>query len=280
MATATPDVAARERLQARGQRELYVPIVSVGCAVVLALAFLEREELWLRPEDGLGYALGIAGLSCMVLLLGYVVIKRSRPMRRRLPLRHAFRIHMLLGVLGPTAILLHSNFSLGSRNSSVALASMLLVAGSGYVGRFVYARIHRGIFGSRRHLEDLRFEVEASHGTGLAALDRAAPELSRDLDAFEQWVLDPMGSPMGRFLGVGRRRARLRRRAVQKLGGCDRAERRLALAGLDEFLGAAQRVARFRGWERVFSWWHAVHLPLCFLLFGAAAVHVLAVHLY
>ena len=280
MATATPDVAARERLQARGQRELFVPIVSIGCALVLVAAWRQREEMWLRPEDGLGYWLGITGLSCMTLLLGYIAFKRSRALRRVLPLRHAFRIHMMLGVLGPTAILLHSNFSLGSRNSSVALASMILVTASGYVGRFVYARIHRGIFGSRRRLEDLRWEVEASHGSGLSALVQVAPDLTRDLDEFERWVLDPMGSPMLRFAAAGRRRAKLRRQAVRRLADCERAERRSALAGLDEFLSAALRVARFRGWERIFSWWHAVHLPLCFLLFGAAAVPVLAVHLY
>jgi hypothetical protein len=39
-------------------------------------------------------------------------------------------------------------------------------------------------------------------------------------------------------------------------------------------------VAEFRAYERLFSVWHALHVPLCVLLFAAAAVHVLAVHLY
>jgi hypothetical protein len=39
-------------------------------------------------------------------------------------------------------------------------------------------------------------------------------------------------------------------------------------------------VLDFRVYERLFSLWHAFHLPLCFLLFGAATVHVLAVQLY
>jgi hypothetical protein len=40
------------------------------------------------------------------------------------------------------------------------------------------------------------------------------------------------------------------------------------------------RVVRFVAWERLFSLWHGVHLPLCVILFGAAAAHVVAVHMY
>jgi hypothetical protein len=43
---------------------------------------------------------------------------------------------------------------------------------------------------------------------------------------------------------------------------------------------AVRRVAELRAWERLFSAWHGLHLPLCVLLFGAAAFHVVAVHLY
>jgi hypothetical protein len=39
-------------------------------------------------------------------------------------------------------------------------------------------------------------------------------------------------------------------------------------------------VAGFSVYERVFALWHAFHLPLCFLLFAAAFVHVIAAHLY
>lgn len=280
MATAAPDVAARERLQARGQREIFVPIVSVCCGVLLAAAFRVREELLLRPDEGLGYWLGIGGLSCMVLLLGYTACKRSRALRKRVPLRHVFRVHMMLGVLGPTAILLHANFNLGSRNSTVALAAMLLVAASGYIGRFVYSRIHRGIFGGRRQLADLRWEVEASYGRGVGALLARIPDLESRLEAFEQWVLDPAGSSLARFATAGRRARRLRSEARQALSTTDARERHELLRGLDEFLAVAIRVARFRGWERVFSWWHGIHLPLAFVLFGASAAHVLAVHLY
>ena len=49
---------------------------------------------------------------------------------------------------------------------------------------------------------------------------------------------------------------------------------------LDDYVQALRGLLRFRVYERCFALWHAFHLPLCFLLFGAAAIHVVAVHLY
>ena len=43
-------------------------------------------------------------------------------------------------MLGPVLILWHTNFKLGSINSSVALIAMLVVAASGLVGRFLHGR--------------------------------------------------------------------------------------------------------------------------------------------
>ena len=47
---------------------------------------------------------------------------------------------MGLGIIGPIFILYHCNFQLGAVNSNVALWSMLTVAGSGVVGRFLQNR--------------------------------------------------------------------------------------------------------------------------------------------
>jgi hypothetical protein len=56
--------------------------------------------------------------------------------------------------------------------------------------------------------------------------------------------------------------------------------RRESEHALREYLGAARAAAGLALWERLFSLWHVLHLPLCVLLFGSAAVHVVAVHMY
>lgn len=257
-------------------------LATLGCGALLAWGWSLRDELYWSAERGLGYSLGIVGLVCLVALLGYSVRKRHRSLRSAGALAPWFRIHMLLGILGPTAILFHANFRLGSINSAVALISMLGVAGSGYAGRFVYSRIHRGLFGERRVLAELTRDAEE----GFGAVDRVAeqvPELGAEFVGHERWALErnpSVSASWRRFVAVRRRGRALERRAVAALRRADRDPGRFLEAALAEHLEALARVAQFSAWERLFSLWHAIHLPLCVVLFAAAAVHVLAVHMF
>ena len=55
---------------------------------------------------------------------------------------------------------------------------------------------------------------------------------------------------------------------------------RAARTYIDRRLAATKRVAEFAGYERLFSLWHALHIPLIFMLAIAAVVHVIAVNVY
>ena len=133
-------------------------------AVVLVVAWLYRNSGNVTAETGIGYALGIIGGLILLSLLIYPARKRLPGLRRIGTIPNWFRIHMLLGILGPVLIVIHSNFILGSLNSQVALFAMLIVAGSGFVGRFLYARIHRGLYGMKASLPELLDEVDVVRG--------------------------------------------------------------------------------------------------------------------
>ena len=63
---------------------------------------------------------------------------------------------------------------------------MLTVAGSGLIGRYIYAHIHHGLYGRKLELGELRESAENLHGqAGISFL----PELAARLDAAEQQVL-------------------------------------------------------------------------------------------
>ena len=272
----------KARLYAAPSRDRSLPWVVLVCGSALAWGFLQSEELWIRPDEGLGYALGIAGLSWMVVLLSYSLRKRVGWMHGWAPVRWWFQCHMALGLLGPTAILLHANFQLGSLNARIALASMALVVASGVVGRVLYARVHRGLFGRKRELEPLLRETREGFGA-IAALSDQLPEVDAALADFERRATEPpigWTDGLGRFLTIGFRRARLAQRAIRALRGADLPNGQVFESELIEWLDRAAEVARFRGYERLLALWHTVHLPLCILLFGAAAAHVLAVHMY
>jgi hypothetical protein len=265
----------------RAARSRAVALAGVVCALLLVWGFRLRDDLYFSPDEPLGYRLGIFGTACMVLLLGYSLRKRMRALAHAGPVRSWFQVHMVLGLVGPTAILFHCNFAVGSVNSGVALACVLLVAGSGIVGRFLYPRIHHGLSGRRTTFAERRAELEASRGA-LAAAVGAAPDLAGELQRFESAALAPASGAarMWQLAALGARARRLRARAKRSLRRAGAAERRDVLREVRDYTRSVRELARFRAYERVFGLWHAVHLPLCVLLFVAAVVHVVAVNLY
>jgi hypothetical protein len=52
------------------------------------------------------------------------------------------------------------------------------------------------------------------------------------------------------------------------------------LRTIDQTLQEVQRTAQFSTYERLFSIWHAVHIPFLGMLVLTAVVHVVVVHFY
>ena len=47
-----------------------------------------------------------------------------------------------------------------------------------------------------------------------------------------------------------------------------------------QYIQAHRQIAVFKVYERLFSWWHVLHLPLFIMMIITAIVHIFAVHLY
>lgn len=264
-------------------------------ALVIYAGWALPTERLISPERGIGYALGIVGGSAMLLLLLYPARKRMQWLGFLGTVKGWFQLHMVLGVLGPVLILYHSNFSLGATNSNAALISMLLVSGSGIFGRYFYTRIHHGLYGRRathaelqKAAEELREKVAGS---------RFVPELLEQIDAAEQRLLRSRAGSAAQLLRpvrvTGRmllERWQLRRFARQRLRAAAAsnpvlaAQHRKFEMAVQRYIGkrleATRRLAEFQAYERLFSLWHVLHLPLFLLLLIAGVVHVVAVHVY
>ena len=273
------------------------PVNSVHAFALFVIAILAGSYLWptsahLSPRSGIGYALGIVGGTMMLVLLIYPLRKR-RPQARRLgSTPFWFRAHMVLGILGPVAILVHCNFWLGATNSNVALICMLIVAGSGLFGRYFYNHFHIELHGRQATLDELR--SFSSRMRKLTAAVSYLPDLAQRIDGEEDaitnrirsWplLLRPVVSAWWAF-GARRRLRNVVRDAIAH--GAERrrdpARQKLQPAAfryIDHRITATRRVLEFNAFERLFSLWHALHMPLFVLLVIAGIVHVFAVHLY
>jgi hypothetical protein len=273
---------------------LGVPLAYLLTTLAIAIGWLGRDARNLQAGEGLGYLLGIIGGVAIIVLPLYSARKRLRLFRWLGPIRHWFKAHMGLGIIGPLIILFHCNFKLGDLNSRVALYCALLVAGSGIVGRYLYAKIHLGLYGRRATLADRTQRVQESLGrtnSGLfrslyeqmAALDR---EVLHDAESLTAAALRPVAFAW---------RTRV---AARKLDGTISSEldaavksspavaeqrmrlERTAKRHVREHLRQVRAVALFGFYERAFHLWHVIHLPFFFLLVLSAIVHVIAVHMY
>jgi len=273
-ATSTVDDAAASHVRERPPGFWLVPTLSAGAALLLAAAWLWRPQHYLSPDRGVGYALGIVGFGAMLLLLLYPLRKHGWLPARAGPLPVWFHIHMALGILGPACVLLHSNFRFGSTNSTVALSSAMIVASSGYFGRFVYSRIHIDLSGHRTRFAELCRTTRDLRD----AIGPDAQPITPDFERFEAWATEPDTGVLSAFARFARSRSRIRALRERAAGVTS------AHSGFDarlcDYLRAAEHVARFRAYERMFGLWHGLHLPLTAFLYGASLVHVIAVHAY
>ena len=203
---------------------------------------------------------------------------------------------MILGLVGPLFILYHCNFQLGSFNSQVALYCMLLVAGSGIIGRHFYARIHRGLYGRKTSLAELQTDlgssVEQSHG-----LANLMPKLVSRLDELSKEL---QGHQITQTVGVGRsirwtfahhfvrwslmltayRELKVAAKNSPAVAKNVRRLRKNAFSFIRTYTSLMGRVAQFTFYERLFALWHVLHLPIFFMMILSAFAHVLAVHMY
>ena len=259
-------------------------------AIVLLYGWTLRDDNYLTAEDGAGYLLGILGGSLMLAILFYPLSKRVALLTRLIPIRFWFGFHMLLGTVGPAMILFHANFQLGSTNSTVALVSMLLSAGSGILGRYLYTRIHHGLYGTRIKFNELKQKAENDHAEILKFYAKDE-KLSSLMDKMEEMALRPftgMVTSLSHVIYLAVNTPRLKRKVLRLLNKIYQEhhenspvpDSKVVTSLIKHYMLALRRIAAFRVYERLFSNWHMLHLPLFFMMIMTAVVHIFAVHLY
>lgn len=264
-------------------------------ALVLAVWQFSRMG-YFKAGDDVGYWIGVAGGVMMILLFTYPLRKYFTFARRWGRVKWWFLAHMVLGVGGPVLILLHSTFRVGSLNAAVALYSMVAVAFSGVVGRFIFARVNRGLHGEKAGLRELQARAGFEEDEARSRL-AFAPGVEAWLLAFEQRELKARAGwltymrqvfvlPVQQWLTYRRCALELRRvlhtlAQREHWSTRDLSRREKDLRNLvRQYLHAVTRVAEFNAYARLFSLWHVVHIPFVYLMVISAVAHVVAVHAY
>lgn len=297
-ATAPGETARATRPNPRTKSGSILPalVFSAACLAALAYGWSVRTEEIITPEEGTGYWLGIAGSLMMLLLMLYPLRKRLGRSAKLGPVKHWFRIHMMLGIVGPLLILFHANFSLHSLNASVATMAMLIVVGSGIIGRYLHARVHAGLYGRRLEAQELLEDARRLHedlGRALGGDTRFAPLLAGLSDCLKSerpGLFASIATSLSGRLSTPRAAARLKRevrlalKTHVKARTLSKSDAQTILdevaSRIDAFTRAIRRANAFAVYARLLALWHHLHLPLFILLGLTAVLHVVAVHTY
>ncbi len=229
------------------------------------------------PTGLVGHGFGIVGTALIVVgVVGYMARKRVSFLSRLGALKHWLQVHIFLCTLGPFLVLLHTTFKFGGL-VSIAFWSMAIVVASGVFGRYVYVRIPKTINGNFLGLEAVRQRIgelteaiasrtrlPAGELEGVLVPAGDLPSSSSLVTALSQAMLDDLRQRR-HLRGV---RRYLRTRKVPRdlhapVLGLAREQRRLR-----------QQALFLRPFQRMFRYWHVVHLPLALVMFVVLCVHV------
>jgi hypothetical protein len=270
---------------------------AVACFIIYA-GWCFREYELITAERGAGYYFGIIGTVLMLLLFVYPMRKRIHALAFLGSNKLWFRLHIAFGIVGPVFVLFHTNFVLGSLNSQVALFSMMVVALSGVVGRYIYVRFHYGLTERIVNLTKLCDNLEQEkEELSINQLFMDLPEAKKELFDFAEKILKPPGSfvnSIGRIVVAGwqaqlinTKMRRIIRAYLHNLAdghelsiSKKRQIRRQFRNRIRRFFTLAFRVTKLNFHERAFALWHVLHVPLAFLMAVAVIVHIIAVHLF
>ncbi len=229
-----------------------------------------------KPGGTLGHSLGIIGSTMMVLMLAYSLRKRWRWLSRFGTLRQWLNVHMFFGIIGPLLVVLHSTFRV---HGLVALSfwSMIIVALSGVVGRYLYIQIPRTRMGTERSRDELQAELntllqrlyaeqtEHSHRfeetmrklAQIPNLERPAPWVF--LSLLVRDLIDPF------------RRRKILRVALKDLPVKE--QKRLAPILL-QIAVLERRILMFDRLQEIFHYWHVFHKPFAAVMYLFMVVHI------
>jgi hypothetical protein len=279
------------------QLDRLILIVGLGSAAVGAM-FLARSAgyytlpLWNRPDSPLHEALRPSGslghpfawVGSAVMLVGvllYSTRKRLGLLRGRGPMRTWLNLHIYLCLSGPFLVALHTAGKL--RGLGVySFWSMMIVAASGIIGRWIYQQFPRTIKGELMSLEEIRSEqserrARLSSEFGLAreqldAIDaitersvgRIGKGTGGGLRALPRLLLDDLARPFR--LAVLQRRMRRERNLARR-------EARAVFQLIGRQVATARKLAFLDTFRSLFGYWHVVHL-----VFFAAMLVLLVLH--
>ena len=249
--------------------------------------FSPKHQL-LRPSGTIGINLGMVGVMMFFLIYLYPLRKKWGWLGRMGNSRHWLDFHVVLGTAAPIIIAFHSSFKFGNI-AGMAFYSMLMVTLSGFVGRYLYAHIPRGLSAAELTMKEIQekeealrkelAEQEATFGFRVEALSELptpaevakTPMIASLLSMFLIDFKRPFKASVVRLREAG---------FFPWLFSCfglfatrnQKLERAIRVAQKQASL--SQSIAFLTRTQQIFQLWHVVHRPFSYAFAILAVLHI------
>lgn len=236
------------------------------------------DHLNIKPGGVRGHGLGILGTLMMLLLLTYSLRKRKRIFGQTGELSTWLNVHIFFGIMGPLFVILHTAFKL---NGIVAISfwSMIAVALSGVLGRYLYLQIPRNISGQEIGLNSL----QDTHDDLVNKITANYPISEQNLTSLEELLVGKLDPEISLFkamivFGVSDflRFSRTRRikRVLKKQVGLSRGQIYKLLTIIKKKSFLHRKIIFWNKIHRLFHYWHVIHKPFAVVMYLIMIIHV------
>ncbi len=249
------------------ERERIVVTGLVVLLMILWLGFLAHRSPRFAGSAW-GGALGVSGALLMLLPLAYTAVKRIKALKRGLSksvsMRTLLSLHIYAGVLGPVLVLLHTGHKFESVLGITLTGLTILVALSGFVGRYLMKQFGKEIREKKATLDGL----QNSYATLRAELGRRG--------GFSE-SLRPFSGVLPGFLAAMFIKEEPSGAVLPGAAGASVTAAPATLLRLSESIADVEYAIKthetFKEW---FSKWLKFHIVISFILYGLMALHVWA----
>ncbi len=233
----------------------------------------------LKPSGFESHGFGIVGTAMiMVGVVMYSSRKRVKMFSQVGRIKNVLEFHIFLCLLGPMLVMYHTTFKFGGI-VAVSFWSMMAVAASGIVGRYLYVQIPKGIQGNELTVKDLEEENRAL----LVMLENEyglVPQMIQSIDALavskkplEQMTTSEMLLFLFKSDITRRRQLKKIQNYLQRQSVDNHVIKKIARVA-SQHIVLKRRIAFLEKIQHLFHYWHVVHLPFSIIMFVILILHV------
>lgn len=237
------------------------------------------HKLW-KPGGFIGHGLGILGSLMMIFMFIYSIRKRIRFFRNWGKLPTWLNYHIFLGIAGPILVTFHTAMKFGGL-VSISYWSMVAVALSGFIGRYIYIKIPHHVSGKELTKDEFKEQLQTMTHTFKRDFDLSDKTINKILllsgaekiekrgllGIFTIFFMDITG--WFKWQGI--------KNEIQKTSTISKSEIHQFKQSLKRIVKMDRQIAFWKAAQSLFHYWHVIHKPFAYTMIVIMVIHVVVV---